>query len=263
MTYNKGGAWYMRKNVVWLRKIVAWLPAIGAGLVFGISMLVNYPNLPEFWGLPLAAWLIFILMIVQIVLLQHKITVLENPRPANWENVEFKSWSSNQGNLAKCAIEIINNKQENITDCYAELCHIYEKREGQYSLLIIGDEGELPCILPWGQGQEPIYDKIEIEIGKHRFLGMTYSEYVINISQYVIKGKNFRYTWPENGRNIYVRLIIAEMEISGKINDFQLKPKHLFVYIMRQHDYFEITEITTNPPIIEEEEEKEKRDVPF
>lgn len=56
-------------------------PALIAGLVFALEMIINIPDLPEIWGLPISGWIIFILLIIQIVVLQIHITAITNTHP--------------------------------------------------------------------------------------------------------------------------------------------------------------------------------------
>jgi hypothetical protein len=165
----------------------------------------------------------------------------------NWDSVEFLPWNPILSERAKCGIEVFNNKEQSIDDCSAELVEIYEEMEGQYIPCYGERKAELPCMLAWEISNEAVYEKIEIERSKHRYVGITYpdgwsSVGGYNQTYYVIRGKNFKYAWPNS------RTVIAEIELSCKVNRESPIPKRIFAKILRQHDKFTVTEITNEPP---------------
>lgn len=163
--------------------------------------------------------------------------------PANWNSVKFLPWNPILSDRAKCGIEIINNKRQSIEDCYAELIEIYEEMEGQYFPCYGERKAELPCFLAWEISNESVYEKIEIESTKHRYLGITYPSFGINnFTYYVIKGKNFTYGWSNSGN------VVAEIEVSSKINGESPRPKRLFVKMSRQNNKFTVEQITNEFP---------------
>jgi hypothetical protein len=86
-----------------VKKLKLWWPSLGIALIFGINMLVNFPNLPVLFGYPFDIWLIFILFVVEIVFLNHEIAVLKDtgtnvvPDATGFERLEtaFPLWKGN------------------------------------------------------------------------------------------------------------------------------------------------------------------------
>src|SRR5260370_41615938 len=68
----------MKEN---MDKIKIWLPAIAAGLLVGANMLPNVPNLPNVLGHSLYLWFTFGLLILQIIILNKRLSDVENTHP--------------------------------------------------------------------------------------------------------------------------------------------------------------------------------------
>lgn len=142
----------------------------------------------------------------------------------NWIGIRFEKWDARFSNVsARCGIEIINNSDYKISECYVELIELFEENNGEY-INIYGElKSQLPCLLAWQIHNEFVYGKIEIEKTDSRYLAISYDEDYL-----CIKGeKDFRYAWSPHGH------VVAEIKVRGKIGAESMSPKNLFVEMYR------------------------------
>ena len=162
----------------------------------------------------------------------------------DWEGIEFKVWNPLLSDNVKGGIEITNNKAQDIDNYYVELLEIHQEiSENEYIGLYTPRKADLPCMLAWQINNESVYEKISIEIGKSKYLGIAYNKWWMSgIERVSIVGKNFEH--PMSNDEIY----ILEVENSGKINGKSLRPMKHFVRVSLKNNRFVVEEIINELP---------------
>jgi len=144
----------------------------------------------------------------------------DKPHVNDWNGVDFLEWNPRMNHTsAKCGVEVINNGNSKISECYVELIALLEENNGEYINIYEEIKSHLPCILAWQIHNKFIYEKIEIERTDNPYLAITYNEEFL-----CIKGeKDFVYAWLPQGH------VVAKIKIWGKIGKKSLPAKILFV----------------------------------
>jgi len=149
----------------------------------------------------------------------------EKVKNANWRNIIFSPWNKWLGeNEVQGGVKIKNNKRESIERCYVEIIEIYDVDGlGLYNIR----EAVLPRTAGWEIDGKNFYGKTEIDVGKYKYLALTYEKwFVMGVPSFVIGGNNGFQHHVSTGETYFV-----EIEISGVIGDAPLKPKTKFVTV--------------------------------
>jgi hypothetical protein len=170
---------------------------------------------------------------------------LEFPN-VSWDMVDFIPWNPKMNiTSAICGIEIINNSEHKINECFVELIALYDENNGEYINPYEELKAQLPCKLVWQLHNEFVHGNIDVEKDDSRYLAISFYEEFLSI-----KGdRNFVHAWIPQGHTV------TKIKVWGKFGNETLPSKILFVEMFsngRRVTTRAITDQLQNlPPILE------------
>ena len=222
--------------------VINYYCAVDNPFIFGIY-LDSYAICPFYVTI---GYIIFFTVVVMILvaLIMGIVGFSRKKGGGNWRNVTFAKWNPKFNDVTPAigGVEITNNSEERINDCYAELIAIYEENNGEYFDAFEGMKSQIPCLLAWQIHNEIVYKKIKIEKTVSRYLAIAYRKDASSFHHFIIKGeKDFVYSWPSVGH------VVAEVKIWGKI-DTKTISKRLFIEMFSNGHRLTVVEITDKMP---------------